>query len=317
MFENLSNKDISNAIDKLITHLGVKEEISFSDLLVMLQKKDVQGCVQEIAIQLGLPIRISLSYVSKDFKPHASKDVKSNNTDVFRTSALARTDWTGHGIESITAQVSIPPHLPMFGSSSLQGYPIQVRVSENCHEHPATFVAIMAHEISHVLLASLWLSEKDSELHTDLVPIVLGFCNAVQIGRKNIQSTTSGNMTTTRTTTYGYLTDKQFDFACNYVMSILGAHKRKKDHLIKLVEKSHRKLCMTTKYLARFRNYLRYLDTHPPKKMKQDDAMRAVQFHAQNYTRNWEIGITQAQTNIETIRRFVQFMNHYTNSMRC
>jgi len=220
MFKKLTNKDISAAIDKLIAYLGVKEEIPSSDFLKLLRDKNAQGCVQEIAIRLGLPIRINLSYVGKDFR--------ADNTNVFHTSAIAQTDWRGRGIESITAQVSIPPNLPMFGSSGLQGYPIQVRISESCHEHPETFVAIMAHELSHVLLASLWLPEKDSELHTDLVPIILGFREIVRRGRKIVQSTISGDTTTTQTTTYGYLTDSQHDFVCRYVIDILKTYQSKK-----------------------------------------------------------------------------------------
>ena len=113
MFERLSNDYISNALDELITWFGVKEEVPFHDLAVLLREKNTEGCVQEIATQLTLPIRINLSYVPEDFRP--------DNTDGFRSSSLSRTDWTGRGIESITAQVSIPQNLPMFGTSALQG----------------------------------------------------------------------------------------------------------------------------------------------------------------------------------------------------
>ncbi len=178
MYEGLSNDDISNALAELITCFGVKEEMPFHDLVTLLRKKDTGGCVQEIATRLGLPVRISLSYVPKDFRPRTSNR--------FRTSALARTDWTGRGIEGITAQVSIPQHLPMFGSSGLHGFPIRVRVSENCHAYPDTFVAIMTHELSHVLLASLWSPHKDSELHTDLVPILLGFLTLFGEGERQL-----------------------------------------------------------------------------------------------------------------------------------
>lgn len=306
MFDNLSNDDITTALDELITYFGVKEEMPYYDLLVFLCKKDTQGCVQEIAIRLGLPIRISLSYVPKNFKP--------GNTDCFQTSTLTRTDWTGRGIGSITAQVSIPQHLPMFGTSGLEGYPISVRVSEKCHEHPETFVAIMAHELSHVLLASLCHPQKDSELHTDPVPILLGFHDVVRRGRKTVQSTTIGNVTTTRTDTYGYLTDSQFDFACNYVRGILTRHQRQKKHLTKVVAKLRRELRVATRHLAMFCNYVRYLDTHPVVKMNQDDALRIVQFHAWNYTREWETGVSQVGTSLEKAERFLQPLSHYTNS---
>ena len=154
MFERLTNTDATNALDELIACLGVREEMPYHDLVALLQKKDPEGCVQEIATRLGLPIRISLSYVPKDFRPATANR--------FRSSALGRTDSTGRGIEGITAQVSIPHDLPMFGSSDLEGFPIRVRVSESCYAHPETFVTMIAHELSHVLLASLWSPHKDS-----------------------------------------------------------------------------------------------------------------------------------------------------------
>ena len=146
---------------------GVKEEMPFHDLVTLLRKKDTEGCVQEIATGLGLPIRISCRMSRKTSGQVLATDSEPEH-------------WHGQtGLATVLRaslpRCPIPQHLPMFGSSGLQGFPIRVRVSENCHAHPDTFVAIMAHELSHVLLASLWSPHKDSELHTDLVPIVLGF----------------------------------------------------------------------------------------------------------------------------------------------
>lgn len=306
MFEALSTDDISNALAELIACFGVKEEMPLHDLVALLRKKDTEGCVQEIASRLGLPIRISLSYVPKDFRP--------DNTDGFRSSALARTDWTGHGVEGITAQVSIPEHLPMFGTAGLHGYPIRVRVSENCHAHPDTFVAIMAHELSHVLLASLWSAHKDSELHTDLLPLLFGFRDVVRRGRKTIQSTTSGNTTTIRTTTYGYLTDAHFDFACSHVTGTLKGHKRAKDHLLESVEQVRRRLKKAVRNLATFRDYFKYLDRHPPEKMRMEHAQRVVHLHTQDYSRDWERRITTVRTTQEAAESFGRSLYHYTSS---
>jgi hypothetical protein len=304
MFDRLSNDEITNALNELISCFGVKGDMPSDDLVVLLRKKNTEGCVQEIAARLDLPVRISLSYVPKDFKP--------DNTDGFLSSALARTDWTGRGIEGITAQVSIPQYLPMFGTSGLQGYPIRVRVSENCHEHPDTFVAIMAHELSHVLLASLWSPHKDSELHTDLVPILLGFRDAVRRGRKTIESTTSGNTTTTRTTTYGYLTDSQFEFACSHVMRILERHQRDKNHLIEVVKQVQRKLRKATRVLVAFRDYFNYLDRQSPDKMRPEHAQRLVQLHTpQDYSLGWESRIIAIRKSTEVAEAFVRQLNHY------
>lgn len=305
MFDNLSNNDISNAVDELVTCLGVKDQTPYQDLLALLRKKDTQGCVQEIASRLGLPIQISLSYVPKDFK--------GGDTNRFHTEQLARTDWTGRGIGGITAQVAIPEHLPMYGSKALEGYLIRVRVSENCQEYPATFIAVMAHELSHVLLRSLIHPQKDSELHTDLVPILLGFRDIVERGRKTVESTARGNVTTTRKTTYGYLTDSQFRFAYDKVGTMLEGHKRDKERLLEQVAQVRRKLQGGTRRLAKFRNYLQYIDKHPRKNMRGEHGSKLVECHGLDYTRGWEIAITQGKSTLEGAEAFVRPVRHYTS----
>jgi hypothetical protein len=305
LFDKLSTEDISIAIDELIGSLGVKEETSSLSLLALLEKKDTQGCVQEIATRLGLPILIRLSNVPKDFRP----------TDTgFQSSSLSRTDWTGHGVEGITAQVSIPSSLPLFGSFSLAGYPISVRVSENCFERPDTFVAIMAHELSHVLLRSLRHPHEHSELHTDLVPILLGFGGCVRRGRKNIRTTTTNGRTTTHTTTYGYLTDEQFGFAHSKVRGILQRHESDKNRLLTLIRQVQHKVQRANEGLVSFRTYLQHLDEHLSARMRAKDAHRIVQFHTWGYTRDWEIDIAKAKINLEQTGAFVLTLNHYTSS---
>ena len=303
MFERLSTYEITNALDELMTCLGIKEEMGSHDLVALLWKKDTEGCVQEIATRLGLPIRINLSYVPKDFKP--------GNTNRFRSSALSKTDWTGRGIGGIIAQVSIPQYLPMFGTSDLQGYPIQVRVSENCHAHPDTFIAVMAHELSHVLLASLRLTHMDSELHTDLVPIILGFRDIVRKGRKTVKSTKIGNTTTTQTNTYGYLTDSQFEFADNYVRETLHFVSQNKYRLLTVVGQIQGKLSKATRSLATFRDYFKYLNIHPPERMRREHAERAVQLYGQDYSLEWESRITAVRKSMEITEVFARPLIHY------
>ncbi|MGP7977491.1 MAG: hypothetical protein ACLPOQ_10255, partial [Desulfobaccales bacterium] len=189
-----------------------------------------------------------------------------------------------------------------------------VRVSENCHQHPHTFVAIMAHELSHVLLASLSSPHKDSELHTDLVPIILGFRSVVREGRKKTETTISGNTTTTETTTYGYLTDSQLEFASTYVTGLLDRYSHNKNCLLKLAEQVKRKLRKATRSLATFRDYFKYLDSCPPERMKKDHAQRVVQLHGQDYSHEWESRITAIRKSIEIAEAFVRSLNHYTNS---
>ncbi|OGO08519.1 MAG: hypothetical protein A2Y61_07705 [Chloroflexi bacterium RBG_13_60_13] len=306
MYNRLSNDDVKSALDELIGCLGIKEKVPSDDLTCLLRKKDVEGCTQGIAARLGLPIRVNLSYVGKDFKP--------GDANRFRSSALAGTDSAGRGVASITAQVSVPQHLPMFGTRGLENYPIQVRVSENCDADPDTFVAIMAHELSHVLLSSLWSKHKDSDLHTDLVPIILGFGEVVRKGRKAIEHTTSGNITTTRTTTYGYLTDAQFGFACSYVAGLVEGYSHEKEHLLGLVGQVQGKAREALRTVAAFRDYFGYLDIHPPARMRKEDAERVVRLHGQDWAREWESRITAVGRSVKTAEEFGLRLNHYQSS---
>lgn len=306
MFEGLSNEEIITALNELINLLGVKEDISTSALLDLIRKKKIEECVQEIATLLYLPIRIRLSYITEEFR--------TDNIDRFRSSTLSRYDWTGRSIEGITAQVIIPKDIPMFGTSAFEGYPIKVRVNDNCHAYPYTFVTIIVHELSHVLLASLMSPYKDSELHADLVPIILGFRNIVRKGRKMIENTKNHNIITKRTTTYGYLTDSQFEFAFKYVIQIIKRHQRKKKNLIEAMKKLQSKLNKVAHSFEVFLDYFNYIDMRPPDKMRPEHTQRIVQLHAQDYRIEWESRITTVRKNIAIVETFVRSLNHYTSS---
>lgn len=307
MFERLSNADLATAVDEMVASLGVKEEAPFASLTVMLEKGNTQACVQEIACRLGLPILISVSYVTKDFRP--------GNAAGFRSSSLSRTDWTGHSIEGIIAQVSIPESLPLYGSASLSGYPIGVRVSEGCSDRPETFIAIMAHELSHVLLRALRHPQRESELHTDLVPILLGFGHCVGRGRKSVRTENNANGTTTHTTTYGYLTDSQFEFVYQRVSGVLQRHNSDKKRLLALIAQVNGSLRKTTGRLASFRDYLAYVHSHLTGKMKATDACRIVGFHRWDYTRDWEGSIANTRTQVEESTVFAESLVHYTSNV--
>ena len=172
----------------------------------------------------------------------------------------------------------------------------------------------MAHELSHVLLRSLFHPKWDSELHTDLVPVLLGFHESVRKGRTTSHVKTNGNIKTTTTTTYGYLTNSQFEFACRKVTDILKLHQGKKEHLLGLITKVRDKLDRAVNRLAHFRDYLTYLDSHLPEDMTGEDARSVVKLHEWNYTSGWERGIGRARTSLRTVDPFAQTLHHFTGN---
>jgi hypothetical protein len=163
--------------------------------------------VEAMARYFNLPIKIHLVYV-------APGDTSGNQ---FKVGIWSRPDNSGHGRDGITAQVMIPTVLPLYGSDDLGSMTFTVKVSQSCVESPRVFVAIMAHELSHIVLNSLWYVGKDNEIKTDLTAMMLGFRDAMRDGRKLVKDetpfVTASNYRLTSTTTYGYLSDELFECA--------------------------------------------------------------------------------------------------------
>ena len=313
MFKNLTETDIADAIDDLIPCFGVKEEEPYKSLIVLVRQKKIQECVQQIASLLRLPIQIKLTYVPKNYKPGNTDGPEKFNK--FDSDSLVETDSKGRGVGAIIAQVIMPPDMPIFGSPRLDGYLIEVRVSEGCHKHAETFITLIAHELSHVLLQVLVHPQKDSELHVDLIPVLMGFHDIIQEGRKDIYSTTVGDCTTTHTTTYGYLTDHQFYFASKKIRGIVEKHKKDKLFLITKATYLRSKLDIAIRQLRQFRDYLNYVDTHSVKRMRPKDAAKVVQFHALDYTREWEDCTMRVKSMVDGIDKHVPSLNQYTSTV--
>jgi len=215
MDNQLTNAYIINAIKSLIDDLGVKESVNHDEIIKLIYRQQIKDAIYVIARQLGLPIKINISYVSKNYK--------SNDNNKFRSKAMSRVNRERS--EEIIAQVAIPKDLPMFGSHELINYKIDVKVSENCCTYPETFIAVIAHELSHVLLYSLRHPEKENEIYTDLVANILGFSDVISIGRKNEVEEDLGYRINTLTTTYGYLTDEQFELVNCKIKEIIEKYK--------------------------------------------------------------------------------------------
>jgi uncharacterized protein (DUF697 family) len=313
--ENISNNYIEEAVKTLADSIGIKDNVDDQKIISFIRQKKVKEGIKEIAKCLGLPIEINLSYVPKGYHP--------DNTNTFHSTHLVKTDWRGRGSEGITAQVSIPGYLPMYGTSGLNNFPISVRVSENCADNPATLIAVMAHELSHIVLHSLWHKEKDNEIYTDITAMMLGFSNIIKNGRKVIKTSSStdygflSNTTTTRTetTTYGYLSDENFNFAFNKIKEILNKYKQGKNKLIGKIKELTRKLKKNRKAMIYFQKYLEYVDKNLNRKMSQEDGHKISNFHQAGYTDEFERAIRETESELKQFNNFVHNLNHYNENI--
>ncbi len=305
----VSNQYINEAIDSLFSLVGIKEYISYELLYKHLKKGEIKKCIKTIADYLGLPVKINLFYVSSSYH---SSDAQEHR---FTSTQLVKTDATGKGIEGITAQVSIPSYLPPFGTSSFVDFPIDVKVSENVTNYPDTFITLMAHELSHILLHSLLYKEKDNEVYTDITPILLGFKKIAKKGRKTMheESMMTGINTTTvttTTTTYGYLSDEQFVRICRKIGKILKKNKNIKKRLNKKVKFFQKRLTLFKKNILKFKEYIKVLDKNLRKKISQKDAQRIVLLHQPTYIEEVKNFIKENEKKLQKYQDY-KFIKHY------
>lgn len=308
----VKNDYIEKALNELIPTFGTKEFVDQRKLISLIHSKKIKESVKEIALYLGLPIEVSISYVPKGYRPNAN--------DGFHSTHLVKTDRKGRGIGGITAQVSIPPNLPLYGTPNMVNFPINVRLSENCAENPETLISVMAHELSHIVLYSTWHKEKENEFYTDLTAMILGFADIMKIGRKvvKIDSSTeygilsSSTTTTTQTTTYGYLSDENFNFAFKKIQSILSKQKSEKKKFLKKLNKFRKQLHKTKKLSLYFIKYLEYLDKNLNQKISQEDSHKISTFHQSGYTDNFQSALRKNETSLKNFLKFVQKLKNYS-----
>lgn len=263
--ENISNDYIEKAIIELVALFGIKENIEYDPLFDLLKKRDISGCIQKIAGHLGLPVKIVLTYVSESDVNAVRREgsaipMGNGEEERFESSDLVKTDAKNLGVQGIAAQVLVPQDIPFYGSARLDNFPIKVRVSRNCVDYPETLISTMAHELSHILLATVGSKEAHNEIYTDLTPMVLGFSDVAHDGRKVVRVTRDQNFmtttTTTHTTSYGYLNDSQFDFAYSEIEKILKKNILLKNKLSKEIDRFEKKNTAYLKYLKLLKNII-------------------------------------------------------------
>jgi hypothetical protein len=309
--DEVDNKYIDNAITALMATIGVKEPADSKGMVSLVRSHKVKEAIKEIANYLGLPIEVNLSFVSNNYRSGARSE--------FYSSHLVKTDSHGRGTAGIIAQVSIPQYLPFYGSSGMVNFPISVRVKENCADHVMTFIGLMAHELSHVVLHSMRHKEQHNEFYTDLTAMMLGFPNIMSLGRKVVTSTQEGRMIRTQTTTYGYLSDSNFDFAMGKIEAILTGGRAKKKQLIKKISKLEKELQQKRIGLHYFKEYLAYLDKHSgkkrwSKKISQHDGHWIASFHQSDYTAEFVSAMQRMDNELRQFLSFVKNLRQYSDA---
>lgn len=311
MHRQLGPKYVGDAIDELTTLLGVKEEIAPETILNIYRSQSAALSIEHMAGYLGLPIKVNIVMVSATY---GQKDGIH-----FTTRGLANTDDTGKATESITAQVLIPGHLPFYGSELLRGFPMTVRISDDCYKDPISFFSIMAHELSHVVLHSLLSPHKENEVYTDLAAMILGFSSVMKDGRKVVKvdqqayhPNPTTTTTTTTTTTYGYLSDEDFHFAFDKIGAIRAGKGASKAKLLGKLRVYAEVVSSYQRQLRAFGMFLKYLDNNVSRNVHKSDVLRIVELHQVDYVERLNRVLDGHQLDLKKIDTLCGELVHYT-----
>lgn len=316
--ENVSNDYIENAVIDLVELFGVKNEndIDYFHLVRLVRENKLEECVQKIALILGLPVKIDLSYVTESYGSNG-RIFYGNKEDQFESSDLVKTDSVGRGVDGIVAQVSIPPNIPFFGSPRLNGYNVKVKVSSNSTKHPETFVFLIFHELSHILLATIGSKHAHNEIFTDITPLVLGFFDIAKMGRKSVETTYGpgvlGTTTTTRTTSYGYLDDEQFNTAGRKIDELVKMFLPLKDELRFKTEIFEQKEQLMQKYVKLFKELLSYFSKNNDIKIHSSDSKHIVEFFNPIFFDDTDALITKNTDRIEKLKKYHSGFTRFTD----
>ena len=308
MTKSSRSSDIIAAIEDLAEHFGVREDLKCRCALELAEKGELRACVQEIAALLGLPIRMEVSFIIRNRSGSVS--------GAFDSDALARTESPRRGVEGIAAQVSIPHDLPLLGSPELQGYPIQIKLGDNCDASPESFVALVAHELSHIILVAARHPQKESELYTDLLPVILGFrmpiLNGRRVSKSETERTLKGSTTTTSLTTFGYLSDEQFYEAFNYVGKVAVRHQKEKKSLMERVNQTNNILKQLQLDYRVVTVYLSRLSKELPTNLDIEESRKIGQLFGEDGISKWKTVMREGALQIVQVKSFVEKLTHYT-----
>ncbi len=297
--EEVSNKYISEALHDLINLFGVRRSLSLDVFCKPFGRPgDLKKCIEQVALQLGLPVKIDLTFIPEGYNAAAVANFNSRH--------VVKSDGVGYGSQGIVAEVGIPNSLPLCNSKAMEGFPISVKVRESCKLSPATFITVMAHELSHVLLYSMRHAKKDNEFYTDLTAMLLGFAGIMKTGRKLEEHRTEQGFLSrthhTKITTYGYLSDKNFEFAFATIQKTLDTRLASQERLRSSVA-TIETLC--ERYQAAIedvKKLLKKLDDNPNKKFAEPDLSAIIAMHQPNYISAHETRLSAMKNEAERIQ---------------
>jgi len=215
----LDKNYIDKTLDNLINLLGIHENLSTKKVYRLINK-DINKANEIITEHIGIPNPVYVEFVkNRDF---TTSSVTEKETPSF-----------------ISAQIEIPPNLPIYGDKRLKNIPIKIKLDTELKTKPKEILGnILAHENTHLILELLRYPRRDVEFDIDLASIILGLGELLNKGR--IYRTYDIISNRDSVETYGYLDDASFNYAYKKIKAIHDTYATNKRDFIKKIKKTQR-----------------------------------------------------------------------------
>jgi hypothetical protein len=300
----LTSSDIEKALSQLIEIFGISKPIDKEKILRPINTGNVEELITDIAKYYGLPVKIQLSYVTAG----ATKGPGFDSTNLVKVKASGST-------AGISAQVIIPSNLPLFGTNSLIGFPIEVRIDKILMNQASSFVAVMAHEFAHVLLHSIRHPKKDDEFYTDLTAMILGFCVLMKDGRTFSSTKHNYDNETTTTHTFGYLTESQLSYAFSTINRILSSRLTEQAKLLHNADKLRVGVSTLKELMGKVHSYLSYVDKQQSTKIRSHHLSSIMAMHSPDFFTPFQEVIVKGERTSDNIKSKFTTITHFTTSI--
>lgn len=283
---------IEKYFNELLTILGIKEPVMTSDLMDYFAENKFKELFEIIAQYMGMPIKVNLQIISNQ-----------NNNPL-------------NSSRSKVAEVCIPSNFPLFGSKKMKNFIVTIRMDKNTPQNPDVLFAIITHELSHLLLASIKSRSFDNELYTDIVPFLLGFKEVIRRGRNSNSYFIDGEKLHGKHVTLGYLENDQFDFLNTKVTSVLNKYQKTKQDLLNNIEQVKSKQGNKIVYLLNQIKFLKaLLDKNLDREISDSDSLLLVRVHEMNFFDEFTSHQNFLEKKLLVVEQEIYKINHYRDDV--
>lgn len=194
---SFSDEDILIFLSQLVASFGVRMDFDARMAKRYFSRGELARVIREIKNFMGLSCSIGVTLVKSGFLAFAQQ------SPTLTEATKNELRHMPHGRRSVAAIVSYPASLPLYGSPEFSdaSFSLLVDAGHFARQSYEVFVYGMAHELSHILLASSRHPLQDLETAVDLSVMVLGFGKFMMIG------------SIIKERSYGYLTRHQREIA--------------------------------------------------------------------------------------------------------